>query len=994
MEDRKQLRAERKAQKKAYKKARRKYTQPWKILSVIMAISALLIQLVGVIAGMADNTFAIITGEKFWTLENEDPNAVYYKGDYATTEERLAAGADVVYQTEAEAATLLMNESNALPLAAGNKISLFSTSSVNVVYGGTGSANVDSSTCDNLKQAAEKAGLVVNETLWNFYTEGEGSEYVRVTGDMWPWSPTTALGEAPWSAYTEEVKASFTEYGDAAVVVLSRVGGEDDDLQFQTYNYLELDATEKEMLQNIKALKDQGVFKKVIVLVNTSNALQMDFLKGNPYGVDSVLWIGGVGQTGLNAVCDILAGKINPSGSLVVTYCYDNYSAPAMVNFAPMVYGGYEESGLSDTADTYMAYQEGIYVGYKYYETRYEDTVMGKGNTAGYDYHADVAFPFGYGLSYTTFEYNNYTVNYNAAEDVFEIKVTVTNTGDVAGKETVQIYGQSPYTQYDIDNGVEKAAVQLVGFGKTQILKPGASETLNITVKRGELASYDANKAQTYILEAGDYYLTAATDAHNAVNNILAAKGFTANDGMDDAGNVEMVHKYVQDAFDAETYSVSANGTKITNQVSDTDLNYYEGSDTKVTYLSRNDWEGTYPKQSVSVVLNDRMIADLDALIYDPSAYETVPMPTLGADNGLTLFDLIGKDYDDPNWAKLLEQMTFAEMADLIGDAFHWTMPIESINAPGTRDENGPQGLTASLFKFGAKIDTTALTSEDLMAATFNTELAYANGRVMGNDCVDNGYAVLYGPGANIHRTAYSGRNFEYYSEDGFLSGQMCKYEVRGIEELGAKVVIKHFALNDHENERVGISIWANEQSIREIYLKAFQYAFEEENASGVMTSYTRWGTTWSGSDYGLITGILRNEWGCQGMVISDNCRNHMDAISGVMAGSSSYDDMMDGKTGDLMEYENDPVAVTAMVEACHTILYTVANSLGMNGVGKDTVVHASTPGFTNIINALKVLFPVLFAGSLGMYIFRRFQFNKTDAYLNYQKFKKERKTK
>ena len=236
MEDRKQLRAERKAQKKAYKKARRKYTQPWKILSVIMAISALLIQLVGVIAGMADNTFAIITGEKFWTLENEDPNAVYYKGDYATTEERLAAGADVVYQTEAEAATLLMNESNALPLAAGNKISLFSTSSVNVVYGGTGSANVDSSTCDNLKQAAEKAGLVVNETLWNFYTEGEGSEYVRVTGDMWPWSPTTAIGEAPWSAYTEEVKASFTEYGDAAVVVLSRVGGEDDDLQFQTYN--------------------------------------------------------------------------------------------------------------------------------------------------------------------------------------------------------------------------------------------------------------------------------------------------------------------------------------------------------------------------------------------------------------------------------------------------------------------------------------------------------------------------------------------------------------------------------------------------------------------------------------------------------------------------------------------------------------------------------------------------------------------------------------
>lgn len=990
----KELRKEKRAQKKAYKKAKRKAVGLWKGLTILFCILSILMMPVAMIAGMFDNTFAIITGDQFWKLENEDPSAVYYSGDYATTEERLTAGNDVVYQTEAEAATLLMNENNALPLAQGSKISLFSTSSVNVVYGGTGSGNVDASLSDNLKQAAQKSGLVVNETLWNFYAEGEGSEYVRVNGGMWPWSPTTALGEAPWSAYTDEVKQSFNEYGDAAVVVLSRIGGEDDDLESNSYNYLELDATEKEMMANIKELKDQGVFKKIIVLVNSSNALQMDFLQGDPYGIDSVLWIGGVGQAGLNAVCDILAGIVNPSGSLVVTYCYDNYSSPAMVNFTPTMYGGWEESGLADTADTYVIYQEGIYVGYKYYETRYEDTVMGQGNTAGYDYNSEVAFPFGHGLSYTTFEYSNYSVSYNASEDVFEVKVTVTNTGDVAGKETVQIYGQSPYTQYDIENGVEKAAVQLVGFDKTDILQPGASETLTITVERESLASYDANKAQTYIFEDGNYYLTAATDAHNAVNNILAAKGYTTADGMDAEGNAELAYLYVNETFDAETYSVSFSGATITNQVADTDLNYYEGNDVNVTYLSRSDWAGTFPTEVIQIDLTEQMIADLDARIYDSADHEATEMPVLGADNGLSLYDMIGKDFDDPDWQKLLDQMTFEEMATLIGDAFHWTMPVESINAPGTRDENGPQGLTASLFAVGVKIDTIALTSEDVMAATFNKDLVYANGRVVGNDCVDNGYAVLYGPGNNIHRTPYSGRNFEYYSEDGFLSGQMTKYEVGGIEDMGAKVVMKHFALNDNENQRIGLSVWANEQSIREVYLEAFEPAFEQSETAGVMTSYSRWGTTWSGADNGLINGILRSEWGSKGIAISDNCRNHMDAVSGVMAGSSAYDDMANGKTGDLMEFENDAVVVNAMREACHYNLYTIANSLGMNGVGENTTVKSATPGFMKAINVLKVLFPVLFMVCLGLYIYSRIRFNKSEAYTSYKAFKKSLKAK
>lgn len=986
-----------KAKKKAYKKAKRKALQPWKGLSVAFVFIAAISLLLSLLVGMFDNTIAIITGDKFWVLENEDPNAIYYSGDYKTTAERLEAGAKVVYQTELEGATLLMNENDALPLKQGSAISLFSTSSVNVVYGGTGSANVDSSTCDNLKQAAEKSGFNVNETLWNFYESGEASEYVRVDGGMFS-SEKTQTVEAPWSVYTDEVKSSFNQYGDAAVVVISRVGGEDDDLEFAEYNYLELDENEKDMLSNIKALKDQGVFKKLVVLINSSNALQMDFLKGNPYGIDSVMWIGGVGQSGLNAVCDLLAGvdaegnQVSPSGSLVVTYCYDNYSSPAMVNFAPTIYGGWEESGLPDTADTYVIYQEGIYVGYRYYETRYEDTVMGKGNTVGYDYSSDVAFPFGHGLSYTSFEYSGYDVAYNANDDVFEVTVIVTNTGDYSGKETVQIYGQSPYTEYDKIHGVEKSSVQLVGFGKTELLAPGESETLTIIVERRSLASYDANNAKTYILEDGDYYLTAATDAHNAVNNILSAKCYDTANGMDADGDVSLVYKYVNETFDKETYSVSFNGTAITNQVADTDLNYYDGNDVTVTYLSRNDWNGTFPKEIISIQLTEQMIKDLDALVYNPDNYDTVDMPVMGADGDLNLFHMIGASFDDPRWELILDQLTFDEMANMIGDAFHWTTAIESINAPGTRDENGPQGLTASLFKFGAKIDTVALTSEDVMAATYNRSIAYGNGRVVGNDCVDNGYAVLYGPGNNIHRTPYSGRNFEYYSEDGYLSGQMTEQEVSGIEALGAKVVMKHFALNDNENERVGISVWANEQSIREIYLEAFRPAFENSDTVGVMTSYSRWGTTWSGSDSGLISGILRGEWGSKGIVISDNCRNHMDAVSGVVAGSSAYDDMANGKTDDFYDYENDPVVVAAMRKACHYNLYTIANSLGMNGVGENTTVKVTAPGFVTAIEAAKIVSIIGAIIFIAIYLYKRILFSKSEEYAQYKEFRKSLK--
>ena len=684
--------------KKAYKRQKRRLVTPWKVLTIFSLVIAILLwPLFGVLKTF-DNTVAAFVGGSFWELENEDPGAVYFEGDFDSIEEMNAYGMELCEAVEGEGAALLMNENGALPLDKGAAVSCFSTSSVNLVYGGTGSGNIDASKADNLRTALEKVGFAVNDTLWSFYTEGPAAEYARAAGGMVSLASAT-VAEAPWSVYTDEVKNSVAEYGDAAIVVLSRVGGEGADLTYENGNYLALDENEKEMMENLAAMKEAGAVSKIIVLINSANALQVDFLKDNVYDVDACLWIGDVGISGVNAVAKILAGEITPSGSLVDTYCYDNYSAPAMKNFTPIRYEGYTEGLIPANASTYMIYQEGIYVGYKYYETRYEDYVMGTGNAGDYAYGDDVAFPFGYGLSYTDFAYSDLAVEYDAAADQFVLSVKVTNTGDTyTGKETVQVYVQSPYTDYDRENGVEKSSVALCGFGKTGLLAPGASETLTIRVDKRDIASYDAYGAGTYILDAGDYYLTVATDAHNAVNNILAAKGYTAEttDGrMDAEGNAALTYTWNEAELDTTTYATSANGTPIVNQLSDADINLYEGNDASVTYLTRSDWTGTFPQEPVQLALTDTMVAQLQDVQYDSANYEAQTMPAMGKDNGLKLYDMIGLEFDDPKWQDLLDQMTFDEMVSLIGDAFHWTMPVKSVEAPGTRDENGPQGLTA-----------------------------------------------------------------------------------------------------------------------------------------------------------------------------------------------------------------------------------------------------------------------------------------------------------
>ena len=982
-----------KTRKKAYRRAKHRAIRPWKGLSIVSAILAVLLLSVYGVLDMFDNTLALFVGGTFWELENEDKEAQYYTSDFDSEEELTEYGTKIARQVEAEGAALLMNENQALPLAEGASVSCFSGSSVNLVYGGTGSGNVDASKADTLKGALKKSGFQVNEKLWDFYSKGDGAEYLTGRGGTVTTTSATT-SEVPWSVYTDEVVDSVASYGDAAIVVLSRVGGEGADLEYDKTNYLALDDDEKDMLDHIASLKEQGIVKKVVVLINSANPLQVDFLKDNIYNVDACLWIGDVGGAGINAVADILAGKVNPSGSLVDTYCYDNYSSPAMRNFTPVTYGGYKEGLIPENASTYMIYQEGIYVGYKYYETRYEDTVMGKGNAGDYVYGDAVAFPFGYGLSYTDFAYSNMGVSYNATTDQFEVKVTVTNTGDTyVGKETVQIYAQSPYTQYDIDHKVEKASVALCGFGKTKELAPGEAEELTITVDRRELASYDAYNAGTYILDAGDYYLTAAADAHNAVNNILAAKGYSTADGMDADGNAQLTYQWNNPSLDTTTYSTSKNGTKIENQLSGSDINLYEGNETQVTYLTRNDWTGTFPKEPVQLALTDVMVEDLQDIQYDPADYEKVEMPTLGAKNGLKLYDMIGLEYDDPKWEDLLDQLTFDEMVSLIGDAFHWTMPVKSVEAPGSRDENGPQGLTATLFGASLGVETTAFTSEDVMAATFNLELMEEVGKVIGNDCLNANVACLYGPGNNIHRTPYGGRNFEYYSEDGFLSGKISAAEVKAIQDKGVHVVMKHFALNDSEQDRIGLGVWLGEQAAREIYLKAFQIPFEEGNANGTMVAYTRWGCIWSGGNKGLMTNIMREEWGSNGMTITDNVlTSYVNGADGVMAGVSIYDAMLPFVTNLFPKYENDPVIVSAMRKASHHNLYAIAHSVAMNGVGEDTVVKPVRPQILNILQIAGIIFAVLFVVSLILYIVRRRKFVKSPDYLEFRAYKKQKK--
>ena len=820
------------------------------------------------------------------------------------------------------------------------------------------------------------------------YTATEATGTVTIDGKEYDKCYTITLSDDP---FTESPNGVYTGY-DEHLVVSDGEG-----------NILELSGEEKDLFQALSQRKASGEISKIIVLLNATNPIELDFLNpdicGVDYGIDACLWVGEVGQSGIHAIGDLLNGSVNPSGKLVDTYCYDNLTSPAIQNAHATSYTNAAEAGLSFSEgnnEYYVVYQEGIYVGYRYYETRYEDVVLGNPNAGSYDYASTVAFPFGYGLSYTEFAYGPLTMTEEA--DTFTFTVDVTNVGEVDGAEPVLIYMQSPYTDYDRTNGIEKAAVELVGYTKVTVAA-GETVTATVTVDKSEMRAYDVSGAGTYIVDAGNYYFATGNGAHEALNNILAAKaaqGDTSNGTVNTSRMVGEADEtlavcYVQANFDDTTYSVSAvTGQAITNQLDHGDLNRFdEDTSNDVVYLTRSDWAGTMPQATITATdytaavqleANDDMIAALTSTVSSGSPEEQTTMPTMGAEGELNLAQFVGVPLDGSitldgetyTWDDLLDQVTFAEMSKLIGQAYHCTSPVASVNKPATKDENGPQGITATLTG-GAS--STSYTSADLRAATFDDEITRQVGASMGNDCLlANGkaYSGIYGPGVNIHRTPYSGRNFEYYSEDPFLSGKTCASEVAGIQSKGVYVYMKHFALNDQETARDGICVWTNEQAAREIYLQAFEYPIQDSGAYCVMTSFNRIGCIWAGGDYNLLTNILRGEWAMPGFALTDfsNSNDYMDVIQGVLAGGDGWDCNDANKwTPKLNENKDDPQVVNAMRQATARILYTVANSNAMNGISPDTHIEEIMTWWQIAFIAGDVLFGLLTVGSIAMLV-------------------------
>lgn len=976
----------------------------WYITSAISLFLVVLMIAAYVVTLSYEQVINIALGTETSRVEadpNDTSDTEYFKSDYASDEEVKAAGKAIAEVLTEEGVVLLKNEDKALPIASTAKVTLFGHSSVNTIVCGTGSADIDASEAPTFKEALESRGVEVNPSMWQFYMDNldtyatnpkKGDNSIR-TGDGGTKGEYT-VNEIPWSEYTDAAKADFSAYNDAAIVVFSRLGGEMYDLPASAEgdqqgnatetvdgsgNSLELTIQERELLKEIKA----AGFDTVIVLLNSTNAMECDFVDDPELGVDACMWIGYTGVVGLYGVSDLLVGNNNPSGRLVDTYCMDNTTSPAHVNIYGNTWSNYEEVksimfDLSLDGNTwYNVYQEGIYVGYRYYETRYEDYVLNQGNHGDYNYLSDVKYPFGYGLSYTTFSYTDFAVTENA--DSFDISVTVTNTGDVAGKEVVEVYFQSPYTDYDKENSIEKAAIELCGFDKTELLEPGASETVTINVPKEELRTYDAYNAKTYILDAGDYYFTIGTDAHEALNNVLTAKGANAS-RMTAKGNADMVYKWNNPALDTTTYSVSNDGEEnyaITNQFDNGDLNLVNDGEQAITYLSRSDWTGTFPQNAVVLALTEALGAEMTGLKGYEIQETDREMPTMGASGSMTLAQMIGKDYDDPDWDALLDQITYEEMAMLIGVGYHGTKAVSSVAKPRTVDENGPQGFTKKLTDlFGNSEPMTAYSDENIMAATWNVELMEEVGEQIGEDGLALGIVGLYGPAMDTHRSPYAGRNFEYYSEDGFLAGKIAAAEVRGIQSKGVYVYIKHYALNDSETKCRCYSIFANEQTIRELYLTPFEHAVVEGGAMNVMNSFGRIGVVWGGAHEGLMTNVLRKEWGMKGFALTDysNTGKTFDVKLGVLAGTDSWDCSAEGKgtwSDKLLQWEEkqDVELTWAMREATHRVLYTVANSAAMNGVSTTSHIVSVTPWWRALIYGVMVVGVLGLAGSVTMVV-------------------------
>ncbi|WP_062204123.1 beta-glucosidase [Demequina salsinemoris] len=782
------------------------------------------------------------------------------------TPEAVAAREDALALTEDiadEGMVLMQNDDDVLPLADDAKVNVFSFASFNLLLGGGGSGGTAVAGAPTLYEALEGQGISYNEDLYATM-EDAGAEHTEGSSNFLVQIAEMATGKAgntePAPDYlTDEVMAQAADYSDTAIVVIGAAGGEGSDL---SQDDLQLSDDQVALLDTVTASQDD-----VILVVNAGNQMELGFVEDYPQ-IKSVVWMGIPGPQGAVSLAKIMSGEVNPSGRLTDTYAYDVASAPGAENLGSHTYTNVDRA--------FLEYEEGIYVGYRYYETRYLD------DEAGYD--AAVQFPFGYGLSYTDFAWD--ASELVLTDDTVSVDVEVTNTGDVAGKDVVQAYFSAPYTP----GGIEKSAIELAGYAKTGMLEPGASETVTISWDIRDMASWDS-EAGSYVLDAGDYEISVGTDVHTPV----ATFGHTVDEAVVYTADADTGYEYAS-RFD-----------------------FAEGD---VTYLSRDDWEGTYPTAPDGTeTASDEVLALMDPEIV-PAEGET---PTYGADNGLALSDLVGLAMDDPQWDAFLDQLTLDETIELFSYGAYKTAEVDRLGIPSITMLDSPAGLN-SLF---ADLAAAAYPSEIVIASTWNDELAYKVGESVGTEANLYGVEVWYAPGMNLHRTAMGGRDFEYFSEDPLISGKMAAGMVNGAQDQGVLTTIKHFVLNDQEvNARSGINVFASEQALRELYLAPFEIAVKESAPTGAMSSFINIGGKWAGGSSELLQDVLRGEWGFDGFVSTDAVLGSwMDPAQAALNGNDVMLAVLAPSTVSATEkaVEADPVGIgNGLRDRVHQLLYTV----------------------------------------------------------------------
>lgn len=948
---------------------------------------------------------------------------IYYKTWYQNVEDLMAGSGEYAAASEAEGAVLLKNNvlasgKTALPLNKNlDKVSVFGVTAYNPMYSldGAGEIIVNENRKQYFDTEFKNVGLDVNENLSSWYREH--TEFYR--------SKTSSNGvnvNINGAGWNDINTSSKTASGyKTAVYVIGRMGNEAIDLPpYSTSSgtngltdgdYLKLTATERSLLQGLKQEKEKGTFDRIIVLINAANPIQDDFIDNEAYGIDAALWIGFPGSVGIKAVADILIGKTTPSGRLSSAWYSSKEENPTWNNF-----------GNFNNGSSYVLYQEGIYVGYKYAETRYEDYVMSSANAGTYNYANAINYPFGYGLSYTNFSYEFVSLekdtdpkkNYDSkgklkAEsnkrsdgDDYVVTIKVTNTGsEYSGKEVVQLYLQQPYTQTNINHKVEKPSVELVGFAKTKKLAPGESETVKIDIDANKYFAYYDIEENKYILDTGTYYLTAAKNSHDAVNNILEAKNKANKDRMIGTGDASLVKNIEIDANRTSSYKYwTLGGAEVTNLFDHSDPNKVDPNGNKVTFMSRSNWEGTVfnTHQTVEKTTLRESGRKLDGGGYFANSKTNYPYykdeyPTYGKvlEKHLNLADMIGVEFeksrgataeDIQKWEDFLDQLTWDETVTLVGSGRRCTEAIDSIAKPRTNDVNASNGISWKFdmslndgsangeIGFAARFDSKnrdlypmGYPCEGIIAATFNTDLAYVIGQSIGEDALWSGASGLYGFGLNLQRNPYHGRAGEYYSDDPFLTGVIGGYESKGAQSKGLYVYNKHFVLNDQEVNRSSYATWITEQALRQTHLRAFEIAIEIGDAMNVMTAFSRVGTYWSGNDYNLMTKCLREEFGMRGFAVTDWFRSSgMNMSNGILAGQ----DLPDGNgTSDLKDKgpENGGYGYVAqaMRVSARRILYTVANSNAMNFFGDGTIVKTYDPEWYQVRDNLVLTITILF---------------------------------